>query len=310
MPVVRSKAFQVTPSWPGFSGLRYVFIFGDSYSDIGYRANKPHPTDRQPLGVKFPGTPLTEEGKPNWVGYLARKYNRSPLLVFDYAVQGDTVDGVVVQAEKVFFPVVGARPTWARWTGDDSLFITWVGINDIAHGHPLQTSMDKLFAVQELHYEAGGRNFLFVDVPPIHRTPSVPEHGDSALQYQQWNNIYTTHIENFAASHPNASVFLFSSWDSFNRALDNPSAHGLDPLEVRKGFGKVWVDQLHPGTALHRVLARDMTRFLEGIRGHGSHSHGAGSAAGARHGRTEPRATKIRIHEPQRESRWPRCSVQ
>jgi len=304
MPVIRSKTFNLTPSWPGFSGLRYVFIFGDSFSDIGYRSHKPHPTDRQPLGVKFPGVPHTEEGKPNWVGYLARKYNRSPLLIFDYATEGDTVDGVVTQAEKIFFPIVGARPTWARWTGGDSLFITWIGINDIALAHPLQSSMDKLFAVQELHYEAGGRNFLFFDVPPIHRTPSMPlEHsGDRALPYQQWNNLFTTNIETFAASHPDASVFLFSTWDSFNRALDNPAAHGLDPLEVRKAFGKVWVDQLHPGTALHRVLARDMTRFLEGIKGQGSHSAATGH-------RVEPRTTKVRIREPPRKGRW-HCRVQ
>lgn len=274
MPVIRSKAFNVAPSWPGFSRLRYLFVFGDSYSDVGYHLQKAHPSDKEPLGIEYPGITHAEEGKPNWVGYLAKRYNKSPLLIFDYAVAGDTVAGVVAQVERRFFPVEGPKPAWARWTAENSLFITWVGINDIGRSSHYEPAMQKLFAAQELHYEVGARNFVFVDVPPIHRTPALRANDhdiqshDGSFPYQQWNNLLTANVETFAASHPDASVFLFSSWDSFNRALDNPTGHGLEPSDVAKPFGKVWVDYLHPGTALHRVIAKDLTRFLEGVRPH------------------------------------------
>ena len=35
----------------------------------------------------------------------------------------------------------------------------------------IPATLDELFEEQELLYQAGARNFLFIDVPPIHRSP-------------------------------------------------------------------------------------------------------------------------------------------
>jgi hypothetical protein len=44
------------------------------------------------------------------------------LLVYDYAVGGSQVSGVQTQVENQFLPSLGAKPQWARWNADDTLF--------------------------------------------------------------------------------------------------------------------------------------------------------------------------------------------
>ena len=58
----------------------------------------------------------------NWVGHLITEYTYSRLLVYDYAIGGDTVAGVQRQIRVNFQPRVGEKPSWAPWTAEDSLF--------------------------------------------------------------------------------------------------------------------------------------------------------------------------------------------
>ena len=119
--------------------------------------------------------------EPNWVGHLVQSVNAarpdSPLLVYDYAVSGDTVARMKLwQAKKEFLPHLASRPEWAPWTPSDTLFVTWIGINDCTYNIRLQPSsitpcFDDFFAVQEAIYAAGGRNLCFIDVPPVHKFP-------------------------------------------------------------------------------------------------------------------------------------------
>ena len=114
---------------------------GDSYSSVGYSPAEPHPTPASPLGVPYPGedlwTDVTGDDKhpqlqPNWVGTLISKYipgqkyihqsQRSSILIYDYAVGGDTVAGVARQIKRQFIPYLGQKPDWAPWTSEDTLF--------------------------------------------------------------------------------------------------------------------------------------------------------------------------------------------
>ncbi len=62
---------------------------------------------------------------PNWVGYLITEYSPyTRLLVYDYAVGGHAVSDVRKQVQVNFLPRVGEKPSWARWTAEDSLFGT------------------------------------------------------------------------------------------------------------------------------------------------------------------------------------------
>lgn len=98
---------------------------GDSYSDVGYVYNKKDiiPSDEAPLGFEYPGITWAEPAMPNWVGYLITEYSPdNRLLVYDYAVGGDSVIGVRKQVQVNFLPRVGEKPSWAPWNAEDTLF--------------------------------------------------------------------------------------------------------------------------------------------------------------------------------------------
>jgi hypothetical protein len=160
---------QVGPAWLGYSEIKHLVILyewfslfrsevvvlkfpsGDSYSSVGYNSSEPHPTAEDPLGVAFPGSTWTEDDdNPNWVSQLVTEFSaNSGILVYDYAVGGDTISGVGRQIHREFIPHVGKKPEWAHWDDKNTLFgtvhlssmplktntplsVTWIGINDCA----------------------------------------------------------------------------------------------------------------------------------------------------------------------------------
>ncbi|KAJ7723284.1 hypothetical protein DFH07DRAFT_971632 [Mycena maculata] len=257
-----STVFSVGPSWTGFASLKFLVIFGASYADVGYEYSaSPVPTHDEPLGVEFPGaTMYVEDGEPNWVGHLITNYAPSdhPLLVYDYAKGGSRVYNVKNQIEVMFQQHIAQKPHWAPWTSADTLFITWVGINDCAWGAEHGDNLEKLFDAQETLCNHGARNFLFVNVPPIDRSP-VRGHAPS---YIAWNVELKKAAPLFAERHPDATVMVYSAWDTFNVLLDDPEAHGFPPQDVRRREGSIWFDHLHPTSKVHDFIARDMSAFL------------------------------------------------
>lgn len=170
-----------------YYSLSWMNSSGSSYCDVGYHSMSPHPTAEKPLGVEFPGTAWCEPGKPNWVGHFIQEVKAQhgqQLLAYVYARGGDTVEGVKRQVQRHFIPYLSPRPDWAPWTSVDTLFMTFVGINDCAINSrtpdavgATETSIRDLFALQEELYHAGARHFCFIDVPPTHRFPN--RHGAS-----------------------------------------------------------------------------------------------------------------------------------
>ncbi|OCH86252.1 hypothetical protein OBBRIDRAFT_797388 [Obba rivulosa] len=263
-------------SWNGLDKIHYLVIFGASYCDIGYNSSQPHPTEERPLGVRWPGRTYTEEGTPNWVGHLVSQYlsgrpaGHRP-LVFDYAAGGNQVDGVRRQIETEFLPALGPKPEWAPWSASDTLFITWVGINDCAEAtmNSIKSSVNQLLEGQEKLYEAGARNFVLIDVPPIHRLPVFANFGgggeERAAIYASWNSHLREAIAAFSAAHPDTMAVVFSSWDTISRILDDPAEHGFSEEDVCLAGGAIWYDYLHPTSAVHDLIAWDLAAFLAAI---------------------------------------------
>ncbi|KAF7324897.1 Lipase-GDSL domain-containing protein [Mycena kentingensis (nom. inval.)] len=201
-PEFPSKVLQKTPTWRGLDSLKFLVIFGDSYSAVGYDFSSSTPTAEDPLGVEFPGDTYTEGG-PNWVGHLVRTFApKNDWRVYDYAVGG-------------------ARAGY--WTAEDSLFVTWVGINDSAWGPEAAETVEKLFTLQDTVHAYGARNFLFINIPPIDRSPARGQRQ----RYIDWNTELEKAVASFAAKHPECTVLLFSSWDVFNSFLDDPEVYGF-----------------------------------------------------------------------------------
>ncbi len=120
---------------------------GDSYSSVltaHFTNRQIIPTPLQPFGVAFPGEDgglWNEHDMPNWVGHFITKYRpgprykpnateeeqdpeylKSPLLVFDYAIGGNTVNHIVNTQLPTFRKGAGVKPHWAPWLAEDSLF--------------------------------------------------------------------------------------------------------------------------------------------------------------------------------------------
>ncbi|KAI0063330.1 hypothetical protein BV25DRAFT_1915248 [Artomyces pyxidatus] len=268
-----STAYRLGPHWSGYIGIKKLIIFGDTYSYIGYHARAPPPSSSHPLGVPFPGTPVTESGRPNWVGHLITSYphGQSNMLVYDYAVRGDTVPGVAKQVTQQFLPTVGRKPAWAAWSSWDSLFVTWIGTDDCRlmytnERSELKPIVSYLFAAQEQLYATGARNFMLIDVPPIQRSPIGPTDGsDGSVRFRMWNEELRAGMATFTAIHPDCTVLLFSAWDVFNRVLDNPVAYGFNAQDIRVLGGSFWFDHIHPTSKFHDILACEIARFLTGL---------------------------------------------
>ncbi|KAJ3557005.1 hypothetical protein NM688_g1712 [Phlebia brevispora] len=278
----------ISPSWKGFDEIKFLFILyvtfangstlcirikfvhnsGDSYSTVG-APQEPMPTKDKPLGISFPGHTYNDYDKPNWVGYLVKKY--PSLLAYDYAVGGSQVDDVRGQIQTRFLPSAGQKPGWASWDGSNSLFVTWIGINDCEFRSSWNKSRFEMYQQQLLEQEeslylAGARNFLFIDIPPLEKSPAYrggySRHHEQQTVFDNWNSALYHSVAKFAAAHPDTTTLLYSSHDVFSRMLANPSAYGLNASNAHRSGGSIWFDYLHPTSAVHSILAREIDEFL------------------------------------------------
>lgn len=255
----------LSPSWPGVEKIRYLVIFGDSYSETDPWGISLHPSVEEPLGIAFPGITMTDGG-PNWVGHLVHK-RQPPILVYNYAKSGHTIDGVKQQRLRFFKS--SAQPS-SSWSADESLFVTWVGINDLARSTDFEGMLEKLFTVQQGLYEDGARNFLFIDVPPIERSPAyralTKAKGAKETRFIEWNKVLARKIREFAAAAGDPiSALYFSSHKVFEDILNNPKSFGFPEKHVKKDGGDIWVDHLHPTSAVHAIVAAEMEKFLNSV---------------------------------------------
>ena len=74
---------------------------------------------------------------------MASEFNKSLIYLYDFAHSGAIVNGSLVdpyesvnntftaQVDNQFLPYLAPKPTYARWTSQNSLFIVFFGINDI-----------------------------------------------------------------------------------------------------------------------------------------------------------------------------------
>jgi len=275
-----------SPSWKGFHEIRYVFLFGDSYSSTGPPFNMPgpEPSDEEPLGLPFPGITTCEPGRANWIGHLITEYSLSPLLVYNYAMSGATASDVRTQIETFFLPRAGAPSRKVPWTAENSLFITWVGINDLAYPGEIRSVMTQLFTVQERLYDAGARNFMFIDIPPIDRSPActkltmfdVDDDDREATinaakeRFIGWNIALDQFTRRFASSKaskkaPPPTILYHSAHKTMTNILDDPSDHCFNTEDVSKLEGEIWTDHIHVTSRVHDFIAKDIGTFLSGI---------------------------------------------
>ena len=242
-----SYAQNASTSWPGWDRISNLFVFGDSYTTTGFEVNGTQPNPSNPFGnPDFPGR--TFSNGRNWVDFLTYTYNGSFVATYDFAVGGAIIDGGTTpsrftpmnqQVQQFFLPNYSPNNTVkVKWASNNTLFASFFGINDINKTYKLSANSTRIHStiitsytqlVEQL-YQAGARNFLFLNVPPIHRAPLTANQGNMSEMLVERNRVavvdFNMRISNMVLrltqQHTDVTAFLFDTFTLFNEVLDDP----------------------------------------------------------------------------------------
>jgi len=304
------RAAASTNVWDGWANIKDMFIFGDSYTTTGFNATTgPQPNSTDPLGnPPYPGN--TASDGPNWVDFLTTTYNKSRIETYNLAYGGATVDSALVaqylptvldlkqQIENEFLPIYGNK-TLVPWKAATSLFAIWIGINDVGNSYQNANATSLRGPIFEVYntvvdelYTSGARNFLFINVPPVDRSPGTIIQGPnvSALEKKAistFNAEIKSLVTNVTRAHEDVAAFLFDSNTLFSEVLDNPKTfpetagyknttnycfayeNGTATMTqlnasciypVNEYF---WLNTLHPTYPMHNETAKQISMMLD-----------------------------------------------
>ncbi|KAF2465554.1 uncharacterized protein BDR25DRAFT_239288 [Lindgomyces ingoldianus] len=246
-PFAIAAPSKAKPSWSGWKGVKYFFVFGDSYTQTGFNVNGTQPNPANPMGnPDYPG--WTSANGPNWVDFLTYTYNESYIQTYNLAYGGATVDGALVtpyaptvlslknQVQDEYLPAYGSHPKVAPWTSSNSLFAFFIGINDVGNSWWLNnaTLYDMIFAeydsLLEQVWKTGARNFLFMSVPPVQLAPLTLANGNWSIENEgtaikNWNSRLTNLSTTFKNRHNDiTNVFVHKTYELYETALENPKS--------------------------------------------------------------------------------------
>lgn len=79
-------------------------------------------------------------------------------------------------------------------------------------------------------YQSGARNFLFLNVPPIDRSPGTISQGVFASLFEaatvkDFNSRLANLAQTLRSAHADSTVFYFDTNLLFTRVLDHPSSY-------------------------------------------------------------------------------------
>lgn len=270
---------------PSSVKANYWFSFGDSYTQTGFDVDGTLPAVGNPLGnPPFPG--YTAVGGTNWIDQMTVKYNNSLVLTYNYAYGGATIDASLVQpyeptvlsmTDQVnqFLSGVASKPATAPWTSANSLFSFWIGINDIGNSYYQSgsrdafsdTLLDAYFALVEKLLNVGARNFLFINVPPIDRSPLMLSQGAAAQSLEAsviagYNAKLAQRAQWLQGNNTGVQTWLWDSNAAFTTVLNNPTAYGFVDNTSYGSTGDFWGNNYHPSSAAQEIWAQGVAKVL------------------------------------------------
>ncbi|KAI0343568.1 hypothetical protein BDW22DRAFT_1419482 [Trametopsis cervina] len=280
---------------PFDTSINYWFSFGDSYTQTGFTINGTKPSVGNPLGnPPYPGH--TAVGGVNWIDVNTVQYNHSLLLTYNFAYGGATIDSSLIppydpsvvslkkQVGQFLNSSVGKPSAAVPWRADNTLFSFWIGINDIGNSYYLSgdrsafsdTLLDAYFAlVQKIfvntlplqQYNAGGRNFLFINVPPVDRSPLMVPQGTSATNAEKtviagFNSKLAQRVAKLAST--GVKTWLFDSNAAFTTVLNNPTKYGFVDNTSYGNAGDFWGNNYHPSSAAQTIFGQQISQLLKG----------------------------------------------
>lgn len=283
----------------------YLFIYGDSYSSIGFDLRATLPSPQNPTGnPPYPGLTSTGPGQENWVDILATN-SPSNTLIYDFAMSGSCVDKTYYYGKypsmlhfrntsALYSAIAPLQPQvqTISWTAENSAHIIYFGRNDIMYqivsGARQRTRLSAVltsyFAGMSTLYAAGGRRFIVLGLGPVWReptwnTPYAPYTSwlpQAVTGTQYWNSALQTRLAKWIGDHEGVDVSYLDTMPAFERVLDHSQEWGLrdatcqnDDPEVGREGDCPFADVIHPGPAVQRSLGIAVGRFLvqEGVLG-------------------------------------------
>ncbi|PAV23139.1 carbohydrate esterase family 16 [Pyrrhoderma noxium] len=273
----------------------FWFSFGDSYTQTGFDPAGVLPTDGNPLGnPTYPGH--TAVGGTNWIDVDTVTFNNSLILTYNYAYGGATIDASLVPSmvlsmtDQVNQFLTGAanRPSTTPWTSENSLFSFWIGINDLGNSYSKggdrdafsDTLLDAYFALVQkivstgwvvLICAVGGRNFLFINVPPTDRSPWLLAQSKDAQSLLKtviagYNLKLADRASQLEANNTGVKTWVWDSNSAFSLILDNPTAFGFTDATSYGGIKDFWGNNYHPSSAAHTIFGKNISTTLTGTR--------------------------------------------
>jgi phospholipase/lecithinase/hemolysin len=186
----------------------------------------------------------------------------------NYAVGGSLTSDAVLQASAYVTSVSGhADPNalYTVWTGGNDFGSAVKSFKDPLSSLPTWTA--NVVEVVSTLYDAGGRNFLVLNLPPLGETPGVLAFG-SAIQTlantrtEQFNTQLSTRLAAFESQNLSAKVVELNIHELFEEIIANRTKYGLE--NVTQGASLVtgadaskylfW-DEIHPTATGHGLVA-------------------------------------------------------
>jgi phospholipase/lecithinase/hemolysin len=80
---------------------------------------------------------------------------------------------------------------------------------------------------------------------------------------REWNLKLADFTSVFRNRHLDASVYIYDVVTLFTEVLDNPKKYGFKDAGSQCPTDEcIWNDDLHPTSAMHKVIAADLEKFL------------------------------------------------
>jgi phospholipase/lecithinase/hemolysin len=225
-----------------------------------------------------------------WLTYLLHPSSSSTLLSYNFAYGGATTDASLVKpyASTVLSLVdqvnefeshLAPLPSSANspsLTSSNTLFAIWIGVNDVgnAWGDSNWSTLSKeivnqYFAQAQKLYNSGARNFLFLTVPPIQKTPLVLAES-SSVQSQEgaavatYNSLLKAGVSSFKSKNSGINTWVYDTTTPFNQAISNPTKYGAKDASCYNSDGTscLWWNNYHPGQAIHKLVSAGVASLV------------------------------------------------
>ncbi|KAH7145375.1 putative lysophospholipase A [Dactylonectria estremocensis] len=305
--------------------IKHIVAFGDSYTFVqGTRGHPKYSfIGNYDNNFSFTGDELlsnqivqnftgTSAGGPNWIEYISKCGLQSGLTLpsacrvqlWDFAFAGADISEKFTPLHHSYtVPMVNQTQQYLTWAEpvlktqmdkSKALVAIWIGINDISDSKLYDVNLPELYdsmiefmfesSVKPL-YKAGYHNYLFINLPPIHRSPSYVNKAQPSLNatmIEWWNSRLSKYSSQFFRDHKSATTLVYDSFSFLNNVLDNPSNYeitntssfcpGYNNETVLKDPGVFgctpldsyfWYNSGHLSSHVHKLMAKDLVGYLK-----------------------------------------------